>query len=140
MVIKEDFVPLEVMSTVETEKCTALYGVPTMYIAIMDHPMFEKFDFSTLRTGIMAGSPCPITAMKKVMDIMYMKDITICYGLTEGSPVMSQTTPGDTLEHMTETVGPAMPEIEIKITNPDTGEDSPVGEIGERSAAGATTS
>ncbi len=131
MVIKEDFVPLEVMNTVETEKCTALYGVPTMYIAIMDHPMFEKFDFSSLRTGIMAGSPCPITAMKKVMDVMYMKDITICYGLTEASPVMSQTTPGDTIEHMTETVGPAMPEIEIKITNPDTGEESPTGEIGE---------
>ena len=131
MVIKEDFVPLEVMSTVEAEKCTALYGVPTMYIAIMDHPMFEKFDFSTLRTGIMAGSPCPITAMKKVMDVMYMKDITICYGLTEASPVMSQTTPGDTLEHMTETVGPAMPEIEIKITNPDTGKECPAGEIGE---------
>ena len=131
MVIKEDFVPLEVMSTVEAEKCTALYGVPTMYIAIMDHPMFEKFDFSTLRTGIMAGSPCPITAMRKVMDVMYMKDITICYGLTEASPVMSQTTPGDTLEHMTETVGPAMPEIEIKITNPDTGKECPAGEIGE---------
>jgi len=131
MVIKEDFVPLEVMSTVETEKCTALYGVPTMYIAMLDHPMFEKFDFSSLRTGIMAGSPCPITAMKKVMDLMNMKDITICYGLTEASPVMSQTTPGDTIEHMTETVGPAMPEIEIKITNPETGEEAPVGEIGE---------
>ena len=131
MVIKEDFVPLEVMNTVETEKCTALYGVPTMYIAILDHPMFEKFDFSSLRTGIMAGSPCPITAMKKVMDVMYMKDITICYGLTEASPVMSQTTPGDTIEHMTETVGPAMPEIEVRIVNPDTGEEAPVGEIGE---------
>lgn len=131
MVIKEDFLPLEVMNAVDVEKCTALYGVPTMYIAILDHPMFERFDYSSLRTGIMAGSPCPVTAMKKVMDKMNMHDITICYGLTEGSPVMSQTTPGDTIEHMTETVGPAMPEIEIRILDPDTGEKCPSGVQGE---------
>ncbi|MDD3311074.1 AMP-binding protein [Pseudodesulfovibrio sp.] len=131
MVIVEDFVTLDVMNAVDVEKCTALYGVPTMYIAILEHPMFKRFDFSHLRKGIMAGSTCPVTAMKKVMDVMNMKDITICYGLTEGSPVMSQTTPGDTIEHMTETVGPAMPEIEIKIVNPETGETAPTGEVGE---------
>ncbi|BCS89454.1 AMP-binding protein [Pseudodesulfovibrio sediminis] len=125
MVIKEDFVPLEVMHAIDVENCTAVYGVPTMYIAMLDHPMFDKFDFSSLRTGIMAGSPCPVEVMKKVMDKMNMKEITICYGLTESSPVMSQTKIGDTIEHMTETVGTAMPEVEIKITDPETGEECP---------------
>jgi fatty-acyl-CoA synthase len=131
MVILEDFVPLEVMNAVDVEKCTALYGVPTMYIAILDHPMFGRFDYSSLRTGIMAGSPCPVEVMKRVMDKMNMKDITICYGLTESSPVMSQTVIGDTLEHMTETVGAHMPEVEIKITDPETGKDLPAGITGE---------
>lgn len=131
MVIMEDFVPLEVMNAIDVENCTAVYGVPTMYIAMLDHPMFSRFDFSSLRTGIMAGSPCPVEVMKKVMDKMNMKEITICYGLTESSPVMSQTTIGDTLAHMTETVGKAMPEVEIKITDPETGEQCPPGVQGE---------
>ncbi|WP_419785806.1 AMP-binding protein [Pseudodesulfovibrio sp.] len=131
MVILEDFVTLDVMNAVDVEKCTALYGVPTMFIAILEHPMFKRFDYSSLRTGIMAGSTCPVSAMKKVMELMNMKDITICYGLTESSPVMSQTTPGDTIEHMTETVGPAMPEVEIRVVDPETGEPSPNGEVGE---------
>lgn len=131
MVVMEDFVPLEVMNAIEVEKCTAVYGVPTMFIAMLDHPMFKRFDFSSLRTGIMAGSPCPVEVMKKVMDQMNMTEITICYGLTEASPVMSQTVIGDTIEHMTETVGTAMPEIEIKITDPETGEECPRGEQGE---------
>ncbi|WP_319470822.1 AMP-binding protein [uncultured Pseudodesulfovibrio sp.] len=131
MVILEDFVPLDVMASIDQEKCTALYGVPTMFIALLDHAMFDKFDYSHLRTGIMAGSPCPVEVMKRVMDKMNMTEITICYGLTEASPVMSQTTIGDTIEHMTETVGPAMPEIEIKITDPETGETCPAGTQGE---------
>lgn len=131
MVLLEDFSPLEVMAAIDQEKCTAVYGVPTMFISILDHPLFERFDYSSLRTGIMAGSPCPITAMKKVMDLMNMKDITICYGLTEGSPVMSQTVVGDSLEHMTETVGQHMPEIEVKIVDPDTGKDCPTRVTGE---------
>jgi len=131
MVIKEDFVPLEVMSSIDVEKCTAVYGVPTMYIAMLDHPSFSKFDYSTLRTGIMAGSPCPVEVMKRVMDKMNMKEITICYGLTESSPVMSQTKIGDTIKQMTESVGTAMPEVEIKITDPETGEECPTGVQGE---------
>ena len=131
MVILEDFAALDVMNAIDVEKCTAVYGVPTMYIAMLEHPMFSRFDFSSLRKGIMAGSTCPVTAMKKVMDVMNMRDITICYGLTEASPVMSQTTPGDTIEHMTETVGPAMPEIEIRIVDPETDEPCPSGKVGE---------
>ena len=102
-----------------------------MYIAMLDHPSFSKFDYSTLRTGIMAGSPCPVEVMKRVMDKMNMKEITICYGLTESSPVMSQTKIGDTIKQMTESVGTAMPEVEIKITDPETGEECPTGVQGE---------
>ena len=125
MVILEDFVPTDVMLALDQENCTACYGVPTMYIAMLDHPLFSKFDFSSLRTGIMAGSPCPVEVMKRVMDKMNMKEITICYGLTEASPVMSQTVIGDSLKHMTESVGRAMPEIEIKIVDPETGKECP---------------
>lgn len=131
MVIMEDFVPLEVMNAIDVENCTAVYGVPTMFIAMLDNPLFERFDYSSLRTGIMAGSPCPVEVMKRVMDKMNMTEITICYGLTETSPVMSQTKIGDTMEHMTETVGTAMPEIEIKIVDPETGEECPSGVQGE---------
>jgi fatty-acyl-CoA synthase len=125
MVILEDFVPVDVMLAIDQEKCSAVYGVPTMYIAMLDHPLFPKFDFSSLRTGIMAGSPCPVEVMKRVIDKMNMKEITICYGLTETSPVMSQTVIGDSMRQMTETVGKAMPEIEIKIVDPETGEECP---------------
>jgi len=131
MVILEDFVPLEVMAAIDQEKCTAVYGVPTMFIAMLDHAMFDRFNYSTLRTGIMAGSPCPVEVMKRVIDKMSMSEVTICYGLTETSPVMSQTTIGDSMEHMTETVGKAMPEIEIKIVDPETGEECESGIQGE---------
>lgn len=131
MVILEDYVPLDVMAAVDQEKCTALYGVPTMYIAVLDHPLFARFDYSSLRTGIMAGSPCPVEVMKRVMDRMNMKEITICYGLTESSPVMSQTKIGDSIRQMTETVGQAMPEVEIKIVDPDSGRRVPNGTQGE---------
>ncbi|MEZ7195842.1 AMP-binding protein [Pseudodesulfovibrio karagichevae] len=131
MVIMEDFVPLEVMAAIDQERCTAVYGVPTMYIAILDHPLFSRFDYSSLRTGIMAGSPCPVEVMKRVIDKMNMREITICYGLTESSPVMSQTVVGDSLRHMTETVGRAMPEVEVRVVDPETYEECPPGVVGE---------
>lgn len=131
LVILEGFDPLLVMASVDQEKCTALYGVPTMFIAILEHKLFEKFDYSSLRTGIMAGSPCPVEVMKKVIDKMSMKDITICYGLTEASPVMTQTRMEDDIVRRTESVGRAMPEIEVAIFNPETGEKCAYGETGE---------
>ena len=87
LVILEDFEPIQVMASVEQEKCTALYGVPTMFIAVLEHKLFPKFDFSSLRTGIMAGSPCPVKTMEEVIERMFMTEVTICYGLTEASPV-----------------------------------------------------
>ncbi|MBG0774830.1 MAG: AMP-binding protein [Desulfovibrionaceae bacterium] len=131
MVFTEVYKPLDVMAAVDQEKCTALYGVPTMFIAILEHKLFDRFDYSSLRTGIMAGSPCPVHTMKQVMDKMNMTEITICYGLTESSPVMTQTRIDDDLQRKTETVGRAMPEVEVKVVNPDTGEDSAPGEQGE---------
>ncbi|MGM0771556.1 MAG: AMP-binding protein [Halobacteriota archaeon] len=122
LVMIELFDPLLVLAAVQKEKCTALYGVPTMFIAEFSHPMFEMFDMSSLRTGIMAGSPCPIEAMKKVIDDMNCKDITIAYGLTEASPVFTQTSTDDSIERRVSTVGTAMDHIEVKIVDPDTGE------------------
>lgn len=131
MVFVESFDPVMVMASIEAERCTAAYGVPTMFIAMLQHKLFPKFDFSTLRTGIMAGSPCPITAMEAVMDKMNMKEITICYGLTEASPVMAQTTVHDSVQKRVETVGKAMPEIELSIQDPETRKPLPTGVIGE---------
>jgi len=131
MVILEGFDPLLVMASVEQEKCTALYGVPTMFIAILDHSLFSKFDFSSLRTGIMAGSSCPVHVMEQVIQKMNMKDITICYGLTEASPVMTYTRIGDDLRLRVETVGRALPHIEVKIIDPETGETLAPGVQGE---------
>jgi fatty-acyl-CoA synthase len=131
LVILESFDPVQAMAAVEGERCTALYGVPTMFIAILQHKLFSKFDFSSLRTGIMAGSPCPIKAMEDVMEKMYMREITICYGLTEGSPVMTQTTVHDSVRKRVETVGQAMPAIEVVIMDPETHEPVPAGVQGE---------
>lgn len=131
MVILEKFDPVQVMTAVEQEKCTALYGVPTMFIAVLDHKLFHKFDFSSLRTGIMAGSPCPVHVMRQVIEKMYMSEITICYGLTEASPVITQTLPDDDIRKRTETVGRAMPHIEVKIVDPETGREMPPGKQGE---------
>jgi len=131
MVFLENFDPVMAMTSVEEEKCTAIYGVPTMFISMLEHKLFKRFDFSTLRTGIMAGSPCPIEFMKRAMNEMNMREITICYGLTEGSPVMTQTRIGDSLRQMTETVGRAMPEIEVCIKDPETGEEAPYNTVGE---------
>jgi Acyl-CoA synthetases (AMP-forming)/AMP-acid ligases II len=131
MVLLENFDPLMAMTSIEEEKCTAIYGVPTMFISILEHKLFKKFEFSSLRTGIMAGSPCPIEFMKRAIGEMFMREITICYGLTEGSPVMTQTRKGDSLRQMTETVGRAMPEIEVSIIDPETGREAPRGAVGE---------
>lgn len=122
-VMLEQFDPLMVLAAVQKEKATSLYGVPTMFIAEFSHPMFDMFDLSSLRTGIMAGSTCPIEAMKKVMNDMYMKDVTIVYGLTEGSPGFTQTSVDDPVEIKVETVGRKLPECEVKLVDPETGED-----------------
>ncbi|QLA16942.1 AMP-binding protein [Desulfolutivibrio sulfoxidireducens] len=131
MVFVEAFNPIGVMTSIDQEKCTAVYGVPTMFIAILEHKLFGRFDFSSLRTGIMAGSPCPIQVMRQVMDTMFMKEITICYGLTENSPVMTQTTPDDPLKYRVESVGKALPHIEVCVRDPETGLEVPRGVQGE---------
>jgi fatty-acyl-CoA synthase len=113
----EAFDPLETLRTVEAEKCTALHGVPTMFITELDHPQFAEFDLSSLRTGIMAGAPCPVEIMKRVISQMHMEDILIGYGQTELSPINNMTLPDDSLERRTETVGRAMPWVEIKIVD-----------------------
>ncbi|MGZ7095128.1 MAG: AMP-binding protein [Methanobacterium sp.] len=130
-VMLEQFDPLMVLAAIQKEKCTSLYGVPTMFIAEFSHPMFDMFDLSSLRTGIMAGSTCPIEAMKKVMQDMYMKDVTIVYGLTEGSPGFTQTSVDDPVEIKVETVGRKLPECEVKLVDPETGEDIGPGTVGE---------
>jgi fatty-acyl-CoA synthase len=131
MVFVETFRPVDVMMAIEQERCTALYGVPTMFIAILENRLFDRFDYSTLRTGIMAGSPCPVQVMRQVMERMNMREITICYGLTEGSPVMTQTRVDDDIRRKTETVGRAMPGIEVRIVDPETNLPVPAGVQGE---------
>lgn len=130
-VMIETFDPLVVLASIEKEKCTALYGVPTMFIAELNHPMFNLFDLSSLRTGIMAGSPCPIETMREVIEKMHMTDVTIAYGLTEASPVMTQTRVDDPIEVKVGTVGRELPGIEVKIVDPETGKELPVGQQGE---------
>ncbi|MCG7850956.1 MAG: AMP-binding protein [Methanosarcinaceae archaeon] len=131
LVMLEVFDPLLVLAAVQKEKCTALYGVPTMFIAEFTHPMFEMFDLSSLRTGIMAGSTCPIEAMKKVISDMHCSEITIVYGLTEASPGITQTTTDDPVQLRVETVGTAFPGVEVKIVDPETGELLPPDHVGE---------
>jgi fatty-acyl-CoA synthase len=127
----ESFEPLEAMHTVQAERCTALYGVPTMFIGELDHPRFADFDFSTLRTGIMAGSPCPVEVMRKVQSQMHMPEVTICYGMTETAPVSTQSSTDDPLEKRVSTVGRIHPHVEIKVVDPSTGAILPRGESGE---------
>jgi fatty-acyl-CoA synthase len=132
MVIPSDaFDPTAVLGAVQAERCTALYGVPTMFIAELAHPDFATYDLSSLRTGVMAGSPCPVEVMKQCVDRMNMRDVTICYGMTETSPVSTQTLPDDSLHHRTATVGRAHPHVEIRIADPDTGATLQRGQPGE---------
>ncbi|MET3576535.1 fatty-acyl-CoA synthase [Bhargavaea ullalensis] len=130
-VIVEQFKPLTVLQAVQDEKCTALNGVPTMFIAELEHPEFKNFDTSSLRTGIMAGSTCPIEVMKKVIHDMGADEITICYGQTESSPVITQTRTDDPIEKRVSTVGKPHPHVEVKIIDPATGENVPQGMPGE---------
>jgi fatty-acyl-CoA synthase len=123
MVFVEDFDPLMVLASVQKEKCTALYGVPTMFIAELNHPMFDMFDLSSLRTGIMAGSLCPIETMNQVMEKMNCRDLIIVYGLTESSPGMTATRTTDRPEIRATTVGTNFPGVEVKVVNPETGEE-----------------
>jgi fatty-acyl-CoA synthase len=131
LVMVEQWDPLLVLAAVQKEKATALYGVPTMFIAELDHPMFDMFDLTSLRTGIMAGSPCPIETMKQVIDRMHASEMTICYGLTEASPVFTQTSVDDTLERKCETVGTRHDEVEVRVVDPETGQDCPPDVPGE---------
>jgi fatty-acyl-CoA synthase len=126
----EGFGPLATLEAVEAERCTALYGVPTMFIAQLGHPEFKRFDLSSLRTGIMAGSPCPIEVMKRCVDEMNMRDVTIAYGMTETSPVSTQTSCDDPLERRVATVGRVHPHVEIKIVDAE-GRIVPPGTSGE---------
>jgi fatty-acyl-CoA synthase len=131
MIPVEQFDPEKVLEAVHEERATALLGVPTMFIAELEHPDFEKYDTSSLRTGIMAGSPCPIEVMKKVVDEMGADEITICYGLTESSPVITQTKTDDPIEKKVSTVGKIHPNVEVRIVSVETGEDAKPGEQGE---------
>jgi len=127
----DGFDPLTVLETVQAEKCTGLHGVPTMFIAELDHPRFKEFDLSTLRTGIMAGSPCPIEVMKRVVNEMHLGEITIAYGMTETSPVSCQSSTDTPLDKRVSTVGTVQPHLEVKIIDPETGAVMPVGKSGE---------
>lgn len=127
----EGFEPLAVLETVQEERCTALYGVPTMFIAELDYPDFASFDLTSLRTGVMAGSPCPVEVMKKVISLMHMREVEICYGMTETSPVSTQTRIDSPLDKRVGTVGLISPHLEIKIVDPVTGQVVPVGQSGE---------
>jgi fatty-acyl-CoA synthase len=126
----EGFDPLTTLKTIESERCTALYGVPTMFIAELDHPDFARFDLTSLRTGIMAGAPCPIEVMRKALDRMHMRDVTIAYGMTETSPVSFQSSTEDSIERRVTTIGRVHPHVEVKIVDSE-GRIVPRGERGE---------
>lgn len=139
MVPVDLYSPVKVMDAISSERCTAFHGVPTMYIAMLEHPDFEKYDFSSLRTGIMAGSPCPVKVMQAVVERMNMREITITYGQTEASPATTMTTTDDSLELRVATVGRSMPNVETKIVDPETGRTLGPGEVGEFCSRGYNT-
>lgn len=136
MVPVERYSPVPVMNAISVEKCTAVHGVPTMFIAMLEHAQFNNFDFLSLRTGIMAGSPCPIEVMKKVIDKMNMREIVIVFGQTEASPGCTMTTTSDSIDKRVNTVGRAFPGVECKIIDPETGEELPINTPGEFCARG----
>jgi fatty-acyl-CoA synthase len=125
------FDPVATLEAIQAERCTSVYGVPTMFIAQLDCPTFPSYDLTSLRTGIMAGSPCPVEVMKRCITEMHMAEVAISYGMTETSPVSTMTRDDDDLERRTETVGRAMPHIEVKVIDPETGLVVPRGETGE---------
>jgi fatty-acyl-CoA synthase len=130
------FDPAATLAAVEAERCTSLYGVPTMFIAELALPDFGKYDLTSLRTGIMAGSPCPVEVMKRVVSEMHMEQVTICYGMTETSPVSTQTTADDDMERRVSTVGRVGPHLEVKVIDPETGLVLSRGEPGEMCTRG----
>ena len=136
MVPVERYSPVPVMNAISVEKCTAVHGVPTMFITMLEHAQFNNFDFSSLRTGIMAGSPCPIEVMKKVIDKMNMREIVIVFGQTEASPGCTMTTTSDSIDKRVNTVGRAFPGVECKIIDPESGEELPINTPGEFCARG----
>lgn len=136
MVPVERYSPVPVMNAISVEKCTAVHGVPMMFIAMLEHAQFNNFDFSSLRTGIMAGSPCPIEVMKKVIDKMNMREIVIVFGQTEASPGCTMTTTSDSIDKRVNTVGRAFPGVECKIIDPESGEELPINTPGEFCARG----
>ena len=125
------FDPVATLQTVQAERCTSLYGVPTMFIAELSTPDFADYDLSSLRTGIMAGSPCPVEVMKQVIERMSMTEVSICYGMTETSPVSTQTRADDSLDRRVSTVGRVGPHLEVKVVDPETGRTVPRGTPGE---------
>jgi fatty-acyl-CoA synthase len=125
------FQPADTLAAVAEERCTSLYGVPTMFIAMLAEANFESYDLGSLRTGIMAGSPCPVEVMKQVIERMGMNEVTICYGMTETSPVSTQTTAEDSLDRRVSTVGRVHPHLEVKVVDPETGLTVPRGVPGE---------
>lgn len=131
IVALDHFHPVRVMEALQNEECTGVHGVPTMFISMLEHPDFKKFKFPRLRTGIMAGSPCPVKVMKQVVEEMGASEITIAYGLTEASPVCTQTRVDDSIERRVSTVGRPLPFIEVKIVDPETKEDLPPNTQGE---------
>ncbi len=132
----EAFDPLACLEAVREEGCTALYGVPTMFIAMLDYADFDHYDLNTLRTGIMAGSPCPVEVMRRVIDRMHMTEVTICYGMTETSPVSFQSNTDDDLDRRVSTVGSIHPHVEAKVVDPETGRTVPRGVAGELCSRG----
>ncbi len=136
LVLLEEFDPLKALASVHKERCTAIYGVPTMFIAELNHPMFDMFDLTSLRTGIMAGSLCPIDTMNQVMTRMHAREIIIVYGLTESSPGMTLTSTEDSPEIRCTTVGKAYPGVEVKVKDPETGLECPPGVQGEMCCKG----
>ncbi len=139
MVPIEIFDAEKVLKAVDKEKCTVLQGVPTMFIRELNHPDFKKYDLSSLRTGIMAGAPCPIEVMRRVMNDMHAKEITIAYGLTEASPVITMTKRDDDIQKRVETVGKPLPHIDVKIIDPETGNELPPNVPGELISRGYNT-
>jgi fatty-acyl-CoA synthase len=131
MVPVDHFNPAVVMETIQAERCTAVHGVPTMFNMMLSHPDFDKYDFSSLRTGIMAGSPCPVKDMTGVIERMNMREVTICYGLTEASPVCTQTNAAEDMERRVSTIGRSLPNMECAVVDPETFEELPDGVPGE---------
>jgi fatty-acyl-CoA synthase len=136
VVPSESFEPATTLEAVEAERCTSLYGVPTMFIAELEHPQFRAFDLSSLRTGVMAGAPCPIETMRKVRAEMHMEEVTIACGMTETSPVSTQTSVDDPVEKRVTSVGRVHPHLEVKIVDPPTGQTVHRGTPGEQCTRG----